>query len=430
MNNEDTNCIVEYTIDSFILMKDDEKIELDFTNVMLIDYLNDYENNIMPLVQIKIKIDARKYRWILKNKKDIKVKLTIDKKYSMSSADPLPLSTQACIDGEFILMIQDQDIPLDTNLIEESFKKNNDGYETDIDVESYLESENILDIYLFNEDFLISSKKMVNKVYKKSTIQNIIGEILTSTKHTDVLMSKVENDEEYVEMIVPCLPVYKAILYLDQYYGLYKRGSLIFYDIDAVYLLNLDYNKPVKREGEDPEVNVNVLQKVQMTPGYGITIKNDDNKQYMNVTEEDIRIHRVSMIKEMDIGGKIKIVNADDISVSNSEIDSEFIGEKKNETAILTEVNNKYAADSIKYRMEENEAIFYINSENVDINYFSPNKYFKLIYSEESKSKKYKDLKFRLAMVHHTLTPISDTKLRCSHRFILKKFDGKINEEE
>ena len=68
MENQDITCIVEYSIEDFILLKDDEKIELNFTNVILIDYLNDYENNIMPLIQIKIKVDVRKYRWILKNK--------------------------------------------------------------------------------------------------------------------------------------------------------------------------------------------------------------------------------------------------------------------------------------------------------------------------------------------------------------------------
>ena len=71
--------------------------------------------------------------------------------------------------------------------------------------------------------------------------------------------------------------------------------------------------------------------------------------------------------------------------------------------------------------MDENGAILYIQGENFDINAFTPNKTYTVIYEETSKQKRYGQYKYRLAYDSHIIYIDNETYMSSQHRAVLKR---------
>lgn len=58
---------------------------------------------------------------------------------------------------------------------------------------------------------------------------------------------------------------------------------------------------------------------------------------------------------------------------------------------------------------------------NLDIEAFTPNKVFKLVFTETTKQEKYGKFNYRLAYAYHFIEKESTEYMVSSHRFVLKK---------
>ena len=383
--------LVKYKTSTLVLMKDDEKIILDPSNILNIEYLCDYEFNIRAILKISLRIDIRKKLWILKNKSDIICKFELDKIRMDVDYEEYISSPEKVWNEEFKIYLNDEDDASDVKVLEDRIKMNeSDDFDiNDLSTESYQESENVMDIYLFNNKLLPASTTKHNEVITKNTLQQILGRLLTLTKHKNVLMSPIENDEVYEELLLPANPAYENIGYLDQYYGLYKTGALIFYDIDVLYILNTNGKMTAKREDEYPQTTLYVPQIDESIPGDGMFEKPGEKIFYCSIPESSI--------------------NPQKISDANN--DSILYGVKD---------ANKYTLMITKARMVENECIMYIGSDNLDINAFTPNKIFNIVFEETSKQERFGKYQYRLAYAYHYLK-LESEHMTSSHQLVLKR---------
>ena len=62
--------ICKYQVSTLVFMLNDEKIEMDSTNILSIEKLDDYEYNLRSLIKISLRVDIRQKLWILKNRKE------------------------------------------------------------------------------------------------------------------------------------------------------------------------------------------------------------------------------------------------------------------------------------------------------------------------------------------------------------------------
>ena len=69
----------KYRVDTFVIMMGSENIQLDASNILSIEYANDYEYNIRAMVKVTLRVDIRRKMWILQNKRDIMVKFELSK---------------------------------------------------------------------------------------------------------------------------------------------------------------------------------------------------------------------------------------------------------------------------------------------------------------------------------------------------------------
>jgi hypothetical protein len=424
-SQNDKKYLCKYQVKTFIIMNGGETIDIGATNILSIEYLNDYEFNIMPLLKVSLQIDIRKKMWILKNKQNVRVKFELDKIGMEVEGEKFNTSPENIWNDEFSIYLNDNDESFDVTSMENrvnlSEGKENQGGK--IDQENYFETQNIMDIFLMHPDAMSASRYVINKVYTEGTLQNIVAHMLTESRHKKVLMSKSENDESYREIIIPPLPLYKALIYLDQYFGIYKKGAIIYYDVNTLYILNSAGTDLPYRENEWKETTFLVAEINKATPGNGMVLREGEQISYPSVSEMDANSQNFAIAKNAELGSSAKIVVTDTTDVEIHNADQSYLNER-NENITFIKDKNKFTGDVMKARMEENECIFYFNGENLDISAFTPNKIYHTIFEETSKQQSYGGNTYRIAYAYHYLKPESNEYMTSSHRLILKKNGG------
>ena len=418
----DKKYICKYQVKHFIIMNGDDKIEMDHSNILSIEYMNDYEFNIMALLKVSLRVDIRKKMWILKNKKDILVKFELGKVGRDTDNEVYTTAAEDVWNLEFGVYFNDEDEAIDVGAMESRINLNEgkDFQSNDKEGENYFESQNTLDVYLVLPELLKASRNSFNKVYTKTTLQNALGHMLTQSGHKHVLMSKLENDEVYKELLLPVNPVYKNLVYLDQYYGLYKKGAIIYYDLDCLYILNANGKLTVNRPNEWTETTILVSKIADSTPGNGMIRKEGEKIFYPSISDGDINPQNFAVSKNAGLGSSAKIVVTDTTDVEVHDAD-QTVTNQRNENVTFIKDKNKFTGDVVKARMEENECVLYLSGNNLDINAFTPNKIFKVVFDETSKQKAYGNYTYRLAYSYHFLKLESEGYMSSSHRAILKR---------
>lgn len=415
--------LCKYQVKSLVFMMDDEKIEMDASNMLSIEYLGDFDSNIRAIVKLNLRLDVRKKIWVLKNKRKIVCKFEL-------CAIPMDIDVEEFIGSpktiwneEFGIYLNDEDEAIDTTVLEKRLQMNDEEAPSidDISTENYFESQNVLEVYLFNQKLLNASMKTYNEIYKEDTLQQFIGRLLTKTKHPKVLMSKFENDETYKEMLVPALPAYKAIIYLDQYYGFYKKGAMIFYDVDTLYVINLNGKCTVKRDKEWEKTTMLITNIQGSIPGNGMVKREGEEIFYVSFPDDNVNPQKFSIANNASLGSDTKLVISDDVDMNVEEADQSYI-DQRNQTIIRQRKDdNKYTADQIKARMEEAEAVLFFEGDNLDISAFTVNKEFTTVFDDQTKQQKYGSEGYRLAYAYHCLKAESDGFMTSSHQIILKR---------
>lgn len=413
----------KYQVLNFILMCGEERIETDPSNILSIEYVNDYEFNLRAILKVNIRVDVRRKIWILKNKRNLSVKFELCKIGQDVEGEAYNTGSETVWNKEFVAYFNDEEEATDTAMLEERVGMNEGTAfaSNDIDTENYFESQNMMDLFLFDQKFLNASKTTYNTVFTKNTLQSCVARLLTETKHDRVLMSRFENDEIYEELLVPANPSYKNLIYLDQYYGFYKTGAMIYYDVDTLYILNTNGKITAKQPDEWAETCFMVSAMDLATPGNGMIRREGEKRYYVSINEMDINPQNFSIQNNVNEGSEAKIVITDDIAIDIGAANQSYIDQRNERIAYTKKDDNKFTANITKARMEENECSLFITGNNFDIKAFTPNKEYQVIFNETSKQQRYGQDKYRLAYAYHYIMLESDSYMTASHRVILKK---------
>lgn len=419
----DTSYICKYQVPSLVFMLGSESVVMEPTNILSIEKVDDYEFNLRSILKVSISIDIRKKLWLIKNKNDIVCKFEFDV-FGLSSngenelVDPINI-----FNAKFGIYFNDNDDSTDTDTLETSID-NYSGEEistTNVSEDGYFSSENVLDVYLFDKDLTNASNKTYNKVYTKATVQQMIAQLLSETGHKRVLMSPIENNEVYYEKLVPANKAYKGLIWIDEWYGLYAKGSIIYYDTDILYIINPNGECTAKQEEEWEETTFLVTSRGNSIPGNGMVRKPEEKRFYINVPEENVNSRKLSTDMNTKYGSAAKIIIAKSTTIDTVEADQSYMNQRNETITYVTKSKGKYTASMTQARMEENEVILYINAGSVDIRAFTPNKIYKIIFEETSKQEKYGKYRYRLVYAYHYIAAESSEYMQSFHQIILKR---------
>jgi hypothetical protein len=431
--NGDVMYRAKYQVPTLIMMMGSEQISFNVSNIQSIEYMNNYDFNIMPVIKLTLRLDIRQRMWILRNKKNIQVKFQLDRVGVDMENERIVSNPASLWNQVFNLYLSDSDDSVDTDGLESRLDEN-DGSSMGAEgignaqkfEENYYESQHIVDVYLLDKQLMDASRYSFNAVYSEATIQQMVAHMLTQSGHKKVLMSKMQNDEIYKEVLLPVNPVFRNLLFLDQYYGMYESGAVIYYDNDTLYILDSGNVSNAKSSGEITDITIMVKGDTESIPGHAMVMKSSNDSYYISTRASDVKFGNSNDTAMAGMGATSQIIVQDtsDIEKQPDTTTSAANGEKDGDTGALTTFikdNHKYIASIIETRKGEKASSVHLTLSDVDIGIFKPNHVVQFVFTDEKMQTKYAGDQYRIVYAYHYIKLSGDIYMDAGTHVILRK---------
>lgn len=341
---------------------------------------NDYINATFPICQIKLSMSSTLYYKVLRHKNGVRFIMNIQKYYVEDKKSKKSLYDEY-INQSFKLILDDDD----EDLYAAVRKKNNGDNQTDEDLKEQAQE---VEFYLFRSDLIKSTKKTINKIIQNSNVTNVITYILGKMGIDDMLMSKADNDKNYPVMIIPPMKNLDALKYIDNFYGIYKTGSILYFGINRSYLIKFDTSCTAYEKDEIRTTTIIVPQAGSSLAQNSCSVKKigHENKNYIVADYETIQFGQPSISDTILNGDSVEIVDS-----STGEID----GETGSSTKVIENCGENKFFKNI-YRKIKNglQTSIVVEFDDIDLDVLEPNKKFNFVFEDTSLSQKYKGTYF------------------------------------
>lgn len=307
----DTTLYQQFKITGFLTdLTDNTDYNLD-KMISSVAIKKDFNIDIMPLfvLYLKVNYDLRE----IIRKHNINISLNIEEFNIDEDIDDISVYEPVTINSTFsgVLKIFDKNI-------QEIDVKQDEMTDNDINGQNYNITLTGIPEKIYNQN-----SKIINAVYKQSTIAEIIIDIL-DTEYNKVYIDRPDNNDREETLLIPPLNISNAINYLNQNYGIYNTSYRLFFDFEKIYVVKMFNNKS---DIHKLIVNVKSQNSTSDSSIYNHVILNDD-------------------------GNLIKTVPVHPVLVSNKDVISNF----KGGNAIIGSYGEDYDLITRSYRHNPNES--------------------------------------------------------------------------
>lgn len=380
INTDDTYIYYQYIIKEFFILLNGENIRISNERIGNIKIVNDYIENLFPIMSITLNLDAQLYYKIIKNKEDIKFKLRMQKFYRKNMDTQICGLYEDCIDNTFSLILDDEDEDLTEKLRELTYGEDQQNNMTATKIN--------MEFFLFDSNLMKNMKQTVDKIIEDGTVTSAIGYLCSRLNIKNLLMTRADNVEIYKQMIIPPLKLSKALSYIDTFYGIHKSGSIIFFDYDRGYIIPYSGRCSAYENNEVKEVTILVPKSESVQTNNVCQLKKYDQPNNKMIIADHTSIGFLDETVSKDIldGKEVRIID-----LYTGEIEDTLDDDEKGRRRIITNRGeNKYFKDIYKAQMKSLETVITATFQDIDLTLIKPNKKFSFIFEDITLSRKYR----------------------------------------
>lgn len=412
---------VKYKVDTFSIVLKDKTIDVEpaFVSEILLEY--DYDSLYTPVLNVSIALTQLEYKQVIQEKDTVKFIIKINKNYYNSKNKFLYFDT--FFNKTFCTHIIDENPIMEQDIVDMTKELN----KTDKESRNPMDMRDIYDFALFIEDYINSGNKDLNLCIESGKMNDIIAYVLRYTGlNKNVLMTPSNNKSKISNLLCPVMNVIETFNYLQEIKGIYNKGLLFFMDFSTIYFIDKSAYCTAWRPKEKQITNIYIFsQKSDYNLVAGQMIDEEEEKNNIFTNTESTDIKNKSVVANAVYGNKTVLINSKSGSVSY--IDEDLKQRGKSQTNIqIQKFNNKYAKNSRKMRLIENEYDVNVVLKDVDVELLAPNKCFKLIFQNTDLNEAYGGT-YRISKILTTLTKMGkelDSSTICN----FKKQNDKVNE--
>jgi hypothetical protein len=369
----------KYTVNSFYILFPDEKdptiVDPSFVNSISIE--KDFDQNFFPILKLAVSLKPSLYFKIIKNKLNIKFKFRLQ---MYASQDDTAFTFKYNIIDDVFCVYLDEDTPF---IDEKLYNASKDVQNADTGV-ILTDLKNDYTFYLFKESDIQETKKILNTIITKANMTDTLTYLLVTNGFKNILMSPLDNISVYSEILIQPITLIGNILYLEQQFGLYNKGVLLFFDFDRLYILERGSKCTAWSLDEFKQTVFMIKDSLNASVNSpGSYIDKDAKVFYINVLKNNYQTINRSVVHDQTDGNNLIVINPMD--GNTDQIDSKTIQRGSGTYKVVT---NKYINKmQVKTEMttrNENSSQISVNVYDFDITSLSPNKEFKFIF-EDSK---------------------------------------------
>lgn len=382
-----------------LLVKGMKPTKLDTRRLKDMSIIYDYEEYIYPLFKVTLVMTDDLYYYILKNKNNCKIRLRLQSFYQVGSSSKKSLYRDY-INTTFNIIEDADDEDMNNALKEDISKKNFKKIIKDDTNEMTGKKENRVSFFLFKN--IDGGRKLVGNVLKNATITDAIVYLCTVGKRDNVIMAAPDNKTKYRQLLIPHTTVIKALHFIDTYYGIYKVGSMIFFDFTKTYIIPYSGDCKAWFKNEIKNINIIIPKSIntKVNNQNGILKKTNDKANYYIVANgKTMGIKNSSISHNYIKGNDIKVVDGYDGKVKKGTSKSKTKN-KSHATVVINKTENKYLDTMYTAQTQAKSIVITLRLENIDASIFTPNKKYNVIFEDKKYTKKYNG-KYIIAGIDH-----------------------------
>ena len=367
IKDTDTYMQYRYVVSEFKAMIVSEIIEFDPGKIRYLSMEKDYEHDLFPILRIVVITTQARYRHILQNKDTVKFKFRLQK-YSRMLHDPNTESMKSdYINGTYVIFTDDKTPDLSENVVKLKAKTD------DVEGEYLPQDDYEAEFYLFREDFVKNARTLCHGIMR-CNLETAVAWLCTKAGINKLLMAKMDNRNSYDPLIIPEQSFIDCINFLDNWYGFYKNGSIIFFDFDAFYLLNYTSKTTTWKPGEVTEGIIFVLDETISEEQYSMQlIRQGDTKHYVTTGHNFVDVMDTTSVQDVLGGSNIEVIDASSSSTSTGSSGG------KN-TKVMRTSQPTFETTIYTARMKTNKKVINVALGSIDLDIVSPNKKFNFVF--------------------------------------------------
>ena len=390
---------------SLNLLVNNETINLSNSEIVSISFIHNYDTASYPIIRLRIYSDLTKIQQICENPDSILVRGCLNggiyKMNQNTENESTLVKAVKSINISLKAYIEMKNIPSST------YDQYEDGKKKESDLNVNVKSP--LELYCYNEQLVHYMKKRANSIYKDTSIGTVLHDILQQANVYNAEIDPITNPKKYNQVLIPNMNIIQSISFIDYYYGLYKKGGMMYGDLDKLYIANTDvYN------GTTP-IPIYVESYKNNNDSSGMTRINNDYQFY--IMAPNVSIRSESDIERVLHGPKHASINLMDMSdidiveLTNlfEEIKSLSLSENIETPNLLHKTQNKYIGASYVARLDERITKVDVSGTGFDIMRITPKTRFNLIFASPIRGIKI-DKQYRATFVCHVLSSTDSGK--------------------
>lgn len=383
---------IKYKIESMDILFNNGDIEhIDSGMITHLYIEKDYDNLYFPILNVAAVMTDELYDRINKENETVQFRLKILK--NLYDQQNTFLKYELFCNKTFRCFMDKQNIIRDN----EQYKDKEETEKSD----SANKRSNSRNFYLFLDD-VINCKKVLNLSVSDADITDLIIHLFNECNVEKLLMSKLDNRERIKNLILPNGNIIETINYINNNNGLYKKGMLLFFDLDCAYLIDKNTRCTSWRKNEVRVTHIHISNQKSTDSQLAGQFTDKDRKQCHVFAHTDrVEVTNKNILNDQLNGNSVTIIDAKNNKVTNIDSDLTQIG-KANKNILNVNSNNQFIASTLETRMKENECISTMSFIGVDIDVFTPNKELLITYEDVSLNKKYGG-DYRISKVTATL---------------------------
>lgn len=413
INEYDKLIKYRYKVAEVFIITEDETINLPIERVNNFKIEHYFDDASFPLFRISLLLESSKYFKIVSNKKNIKFKLRIQKYYVEDKKENNSLLRDV-INDTFSIFLEDNNSDYEKTLKREENKTKNS--------EDLHDVTNNVEFFLFKESYVTGLRSTINAVLENCTLTTAVAYLLYKANCQNVLMSPFDNKTVYESIVLPPTTIEKNLKFLNNNFGFHELGTVIYFGLFHGYIINYKDECTAWYNTEKKETVICIMDKASGSSDLsGAILKSNDNsKNYYNAVSNSLYISSPTMSTNVIQGTNAVSIDMQNANTTTSYSNANVIG-KSNNTVLFNNVSNPYMGNVYAMQQYANSTVIYITIQNVDIEAFTPNKIFSIIFEDQDLSKKYKGI-YKLSSITHTFVS-SGSYYGIESTLTLKKVD-------
>lgn len=382
-------------------------IQIPTSDIISYAVICNYDTMTYPILRLRLYTDLDIIQKICEYPDDIKVNMSLNGNvYRMSDGDtPVLVAGATSTNINLKGYIENKNIPSSV------YDQYRDGKKIENDLNNNIKYP--LEIYCYNYDLIHKSKSVVPSIYKNITIDTIISDIFNRIQSDPIEIEEIDNHTKYDQIIIPGLDTLDALTYLERYYGIYKKGTQIFCDIDKIYVNSIDTD----------HISSEII------PIYVTSYKNNSDlsglrKSYNKGYNMFTRASNVSVKTETDIEKTLNGSFVTDLNVKEGELNYKDFDSRIKSDDIITKpniihaYNNDFVSEMIAARINERITRIDMSFTGFDVLKIKSNSRFNVIFESPIRGKNTNDF-YRATFAAHVFTNLNTDLFMAESSFTL-----------